>query len=94
MYAERLALCNGKRIHTWKVEMQRHVQERVLLVVNLVDCLLREVQSRFRLPSGREILNLLSDLYILSPHQGITMTMWFHHTILKPYEIKTKNHVL
>jgi hypothetical protein len=32
----------GRRINTWKVEMQRHVQERVLVVVNLVDCLLVE----------------------------------------------------
>jgi hypothetical protein len=33
--------------------------------------------------TGREILNLLSGLYILSPHQEITMTMWFHHNITK-----------
>jgi hypothetical protein len=35
MHAERLALCNGKRINTWKVKKQRHVQERVFVVVNL-----------------------------------------------------------
>jgi hypothetical protein len=45
MHAERLALCNGKRINTWKVKKQRHVQERVLVVVNLVDCLLVELSQ-------------------------------------------------
>jgi hypothetical protein len=59
--------------------MQRHVQERVLVVVNLVDCLLVEF-SEGSVFSEREILNLLSGLYILSPHQEITMTTWFHHT--------------
>jgi hypothetical protein len=78
MHAERLALCNGKRINTWKVRMQRHVQERVFVVMNLVDYLF--VQNAVKVRLGREILNLLLGLYILSPHKGITMTTWFHHT--------------
>jgi hypothetical protein len=53
------------------------------LVVNLVDCLL--VECREGSVFGREILNLLSGLYILSPHQEITMTIWFHHTIVRQY---------
>jgi hypothetical protein len=73
MHAERLALCNGKRINTWKVRMQRHVQERVLNVVNLVNYLL--VECRQSSVTGREILNLLSGPYILSPLKEITMTM-------------------
>jgi hypothetical protein len=42
MHAERLARVMGRKINTWKVRMQRHVQERVLVVVNLMNCLLAE----------------------------------------------------
>jgi hypothetical protein len=48
MHAERLALCNGKRINTWKEGMQRHVQERVLVVMNLlIVCWLSCLKVRF-----------------------------------------------
>jgi hypothetical protein len=65
MHAERLDLCNGKRINTWKIKKQRHVQERVLVVVNLVDCLLVEFPPRL---GSEERSSTFCQVPIYCPH--------------------------
>jgi hypothetical protein len=62
-------LCDGRRDNIWKVRMQRHALLGFYIACEPGCCCLL---------SRSEVYDLL----ILSLLKEITMTMWFHHTMI------------